>query len=279
MELVNIHFAGSAGFQPAPEPETSYKAPAPEKETRLKLRKVSVSPLEEYALRPGEVRPISDALASLILSRKGRAELTAKGITVTRNDIGGKRTYHHPDSPLCNDLSQKERKFFYVLNSLRPDIIHILDENGRYLESLPEKFEPGVLNNAEQAKEYADQKRQFNRVASRMQELHKDDTAQAIEDLRNNNNIAHRIVQTMPSGQAPSTEPIPSALGERIIKGERTITGERNRRSSSTNLNRATEDWTAPARNDRSPDITSEDWTPPARNHEPATKTIATEKW
>lgn len=225
MELRNIHFAaedadtGSADFSPpAPTP-----APAPEKpeNVKLRLRKTKVSPHEEYALRPGQARPISDALASLICCRKGRAEIGPKGITVERKDIGGKRIYHHVDSILCNDLSQRERKIYYVLNSLKPDIIHLLDDTGRYIESLPEKFQPGVLNNEEQKREYDDQKRQLNRVARHLQELHGEDTKEAFAALAHNAETMKGIVQVLGSGASPAQEPAPSPLGERIAEVER----------------------------------------------------------
>lgn len=228
MQLQNIHFACeeepvTRTTSPSIRPPATPPATPPASGT-LKLRKIKVSPHEEYTLRTGDARPISDALASLICCRKGRAEIGPKGITVERKDIGGKRIYHHPDSRLCNDLSQRERKIFYVLNSLKPDIIHLLDDSGRYLESLPEKFQPGVLNTEEQKREYQDQKRQFSRVARHLQELHGEDTKQAIADLTHNASVAKGIVQVLGNtAAAPVQEPAPSPLGERIAAAENAI--------------------------------------------------------
>jgi hypothetical protein len=243
MELRNIHFTcedepttGSADFSP---PETVAPAP-PAASTKLRLRKVKVSPHQEYQLRPGEVAPISDSLAALICCRKGRAEIGPKGITVERKDIGGKRIYHHVDSRLCNDLSQRERKIFYVLNSLKPDVIHLLDETGRYIESLPEKTQPGVLNNEEQKREYDDQRRQVARVARHLQELHGEDTKEAIAALAHNATVMKGIVQVLGTDTpSPTNAPAPSALGERIQQGERKINAVRANRISSVAFGRA----------------------------------------
>lgn len=241
MELRNIHFTcedeptGGTDSSPSAVAEA-----APAFDTKLRLRKIKVSPHEEYALRLGEVAPISDSLAALICCRKGRAEIGPKGITVERKDIGGKRIYHHVDSRLCNDLSQRERKIFYVLNSLKPDIIHLLDDTGRYIESLPEKFQPGVLNNEEQRREYEDQKRQVSRVARHLQELHADDTKEAIAALTHNATVMKGIVQVLGTDTpSPTNAPAPSGLGDQIQRGARKINDFRANRIATVAFGRA----------------------------------------
>lgn len=77
---------------------------APAEDLRIRLRSVAVSPHEEYQLRPGQVRPISNDLAAAILSRKGRVEITLKGIVVDRVDMGGRNTFWHEDSILSGIL-------------------------------------------------------------------------------------------------------------------------------------------------------------------------------
>lgn len=217
MELRNIHFADSEETSSS----SSDLGPSTLPEVRLRLREVTIAPHEEHARRPGECQPIADALAALICCRKGRAEIGPKGITVDRKDIGGKRIYHHVDSRLCNDHSLREHKIFYVLNSLRPDVIHLLDATGRYIESLPEKFQPGVLNNEEQAKEYADQKRQVNRLARHLQELHADDTAEAIAAIRHNADQMKGIVQVLGTAAPAPAAQSSSSLGDSIATAER----------------------------------------------------------
>lgn len=308
MELRNIHFTcedepttGSAEFIP-PEvssPSTLNSQPSTSSQ-KLRLRKVKVSPHQEYQLRPGEVAPISDSLAALICCRKGRAEIGPKGITVERKDIGGKRIYHHVDSRLCNDLSQRERKIFYVLNSLKPDVIHLLDDTGRYIESLPEKFQPGVLNNEEQAREYADQKRQQARVARHLQELHGEDTKEAFAALAHNATVMKGIVQVLGTDTpSPTNAPAPSTLGESIQRGERKINEVRANRISSVAFGRAVslnrrdvtsvqdttpvEDWSASSRNPQSPisypQSSSEDWSDSPLTTPIQSPTETTESW
>ena len=281
MELRNIHFAcedepttGSSEIPP------TAATPAAVFDTKLRLRKIKVSPHQEYCLRPGEVAPISDSLAALICCRKGRAEIGPKGITVERKDIGGKRIYHHVDSRLCNDLSQRERKIFYVLNSLKPDVIHLLDDTGRYLESLPEKFQPGVLNNAEQKREYDDQRRQVSRVARHLQELHGEDTKEAIAALTHNANVMKGIVQVLGTDTpSPTNAPAPSALGDAIQRGERKINDFRANRIATVAFGRAV------SRNRRDipadePQAAVEDWSENTRFHaEPVAATAHRESF
>ena len=269
MELRNIHFTcedepttGSAELIPP--------APAPVAQTKLRLRKVKVSPHQEYQLRLGDVAPISDSLAALICCRKGRAEIGPKGISVERKDIGGKRIYHHVDSRLCNDLSQRERKIFYVLNSLKPDVIHLLDETGRYIESLPEKTMPGVLNNEEQKREYDDQRRQVARVARHLQELHGEDTKEAIAALAHNATVMKGIVQVLGTDTpSPTNAPAPSALGNQIRSGERKINDFRANQISARSFGRAVSlnRREIPA---SEPQGVVEDWSENTRYHAPA---------
>lgn len=198
MELRNIHFT-----PPAPETPETPAAQDPQPAPVLRLRKVNVSPAEEYTLRAGEVAPVSDAIAAVILSKKGRATISLKGVVIDRADLGGKRSYWHPDSRLCNDLSARERKLWYVINPQAPSVIHLLDETGRYLESLPQKDRPEVLNTEQQAAEMAKCQRQIRRVAEHLQRLHQPDTDAALDAARHNAATMTRFVQTLPA--APST--------------------------------------------------------------------------
>jgi len=285
MELRNIHFQAedSVPDRESPDSPSSYPEPAPPasvSETRLRTRKVKVSPHQEYAMRPGEVRPIGDALAALICCRKGRAEIGPKGISVERKDIGGKRIYHHVDSVLCNDLSQRERKIFYVLNSLKPDIIHLLDDTGRYIESLPEKFQPGVLNVEEQQKELRDQKRQVSRLARHLQDLHGKDTEEAIATLARNADTMKGIVQVLGTTNAqPVREAAPSPIGERVAAGERRITTERATRQSAIALGRAVTMERASMSDPSDPSDLSEDWSSSPRIQHQQPQTTPVETW
>lgn len=226
----NIHFAGNPSTADVSSVYDEPVIQAPEKapgEVRLKLRTVAVSPAEEYALRAGEVRPIPDSLAALILSRSGRAEITLKGVVADCKAIGGKHTYWHPDSRVCSDLSFRSRKVFYVLNIHRPEVVHLLDDAGAYLESLPLKERPPVLDNAAQEKEMRSQQRAITRAAEHLQRLHAEDTREALDALRHNAEATRRVVQTLPQpgGTTPAepVQPARSPLGETIAAAERDV--------------------------------------------------------
>lgn len=269
----NITFEqGSAGVSPA-----SSAAP----EETLRLRKITVSPHEEYLLRPGEVRPICNELAAAILSFKGRAQIGNKGVVVDRKDIGGRYVYFHEDSVIINDFAAREKKFFYVINRLSPEALHLLDETGAYIESLPLRERPAVLDNEAQQEQLRQNRTIVNRAAARLQELHADDTREALETLAENSREMQRVVMTMP---APGTDPaIPaqphrSTHGERAAAGARHINDLRANKASSIALGRAItmnrcERIPADAATD------AEDWSDsPTRNPQPQ-QTTPIESW
>ena len=204
--------------------------PAPADDLRIRLRSVAVSPHEEYKLRGGQVMPISNDLAASILSRKGRVKISLKGIVVERDDMGGRNTFWHEDSILCNDLAAaKDRKIFYKVNPLQPDIVHLLDEAGCYIESLPLRFRPEVLNTEQQADEVRKQNRQINRVTKRLQDLHGKETKERLDELQANSIEMQRVVQTLPAPAAVARQaPQPvSGTGQQCDRGIREIDGVR----------------------------------------------------
>jgi len=242
MELRNIHFqpAASDPVAPAAPAPAAHTTPAAPEDTRLRARNVAVSPAEEYALRDGEVQPIADSLAALILSCNGRCEVSLKGVKIDRDEIGGVRHYHHADSIVCNDLSLRERKMFYCLNRLDPSIVHILDETGRYIETLPERGTPGVLDNAAQAKEYALNQTIKKRAARHLQQIHGKDTADLLQRARENAAEMTRVVQILPGeAPAPTVEPAPSAVGDRVQQGAAKINNFRKSEKAAIELGRA----------------------------------------
>lgn len=259
-------------FDPPPsDPVSVYDIPE-EKDFVLRLRPVTVSPAEEYALRPGEVRPISHYLASAILTRKGRAEFTLKGIVIDRADMGGRNTYYHPDSALCNDLATRERKLYYLVNPLQKDIAHIYDDNGYYLETLPIKERPAVLDIEAQARVAAGHRRHIDRAAKRLQELHAKDTAERLEELAANSREMQHAVQVLPTPNAQPVQPARSKHGEAAAAGAKHINDARASAASALAIGRAIAAGrqTSPA---PSEDTLSEDWTEAAttnpRHHQP----------
>lgn len=172
---------------------------APVENTTLRTRSITVSPTEEYQLRPGNVRPISNELAAAILSFKGRAIVGNKGVVVDRKDIGGRYVYFHEDSIIINDFSSREKKLFYVINRLTPEVLHLLDETGAYIESLPLRERPAVLDNTAQAEQIRQNKAVINRASERLQVLHAPDTKEILETLAANSSEMTRVVMTLPA--------------------------------------------------------------------------------
>ena len=240
MEIRNIHFEAPAE-EPAPAPTMqAVVAALPE---RMRLRKVAVSPLEEYARREGNVRPISNALAACIQAIKGRVEINTAGARIDRKELGGVRVYYHVDSKICSDLGSREKKWFYVLNRHQPDRIHVLDDEGRYVETLPEKFSPHALNIEEQAAAAADDKRAFRRAADHLQRIHGPDTYQALQELRHNSEVSARYVQTMDAPASverlPAAEPVEGGTADRINRSDKAHKQAVARRASAVELGHA----------------------------------------
>lgn len=201
---------GSAEFNPL---ETT----APE-EVTLRLRKVTVSPHEEYALRPGTVHPIADEFAAAILAKiKGRATIGNKGVIVDRKELGGKHVYFHENSKVLNDFVSRERRLWYVINSMVPEVIHLLDDNGCHIESLPLRERPAVLDNEAQVEQLRKHRVVINRAAARLQKIHAPDTAEKLETLAHNSREMQRVVQVLP---APCSETAPPVQPHRSTQGE-----------------------------------------------------------
>jgi hypothetical protein len=277
MQIRNITFGADMGEeQPA---ATSASAPMTHDPSthaplRLRLRSVAVAPHEEYLLRSGEVRPISNELHAFILSKKGRAKITLKGIVVDREDMDGANVYWHEDSILCNDLSARERRVFYVINPLQPDVVHLLSDAGAYIESLPRKCKPEVLNIAQQQAEIAKQNRFTSRVQARLQHLHGKETAQRLADMQANSSEMQRVIQTLPApAGVPRSAPAPATGAARqAAQRMAELAAFRTMRESALDLGRAVS--LGHHERPQPSAATAEDWTPAAtdfRRTKPAT--------
>jgi hypothetical protein len=276
--LRNIHFAQ---VEATSSTATDRPKAKPAKEDRLRLRHITLSPDAEYALRPGETRPISNELIALILSRKGRADVTPKGIVIDRPADIGRRTYYHPDSGILNDMSFRSRKLFYVFNAQDPTIIHLLDETGTYIESLPEKATPGALDTVALQKEYSGTQRHIRRMADHLQRVHRPDSEEALEQAMRNSAAMLKVTQTLPAVDAPVAAPAPpvEGIGRRVADATTRHQDRRKFLESARTFGRAVsieqsaidrtpapsahaEDWTSSPTTDRNPQITTpiESW-------------------
>ena len=264
MKIRNITFAGIGdGDASVTSSSSLVTGDQSTDDCRLRLRTVAVSPHEEYQLRPGSVRPISNELHAAILSRKGRVKITTRGVVVDREDMGGANVYWHEDSVLCNDLGARERRIFYVVNPHQPDIVHLLADDGSYIESLPRKSKPEVLNVEQQQAEIAKQNRFISRVQKRLQDLHGKETADKLRDLQANSIEMQRVVQTLPAPEAAGrTAPAPAAGAARMAaRGAERIETLRSFRASALAMGRAVSLSRPSDRSDPSdPSDSAEDW-------------------
>jgi hypothetical protein len=197
MHLRNPHFATEPAQEVCAEVAESVAAMPP-----MKLRTVTLSPREEYGRRPGATETIPDALAAMILSRKTRVEVTLKGVTVREGTL--RRRYWHADSPLCNRIGSGETmRVFAVWNRLDPSRIHLLTDDGRYLETLPEEGKAVWFDREEGAKELANHRRTISRVYDHLQRVHDTDSEAAVDRARSNAAAAETVLRTTMNFEAP----------------------------------------------------------------------------
>lgn len=226
-------------FAPAPAAEQP-AAPPPVEETTLRLREVAVAPLEEFMRRPGATRPICAGLAAILAGMTGKAMVTSKGIRIDRQEIGGVRVYWHPESIVCNDLSRREQPLCYSINRQCPDVIHLMDMDGRYLESLPLREMPGFLDQEALERELAAQKRVIRRAADHLQRLHGEESREILEAARANSTAMQRAVTLLdaPPGN-PDAKRAPSPIGQRLLQMKRQTEEAKSRHASAVQLGRA----------------------------------------
>jgi hypothetical protein len=173
----------------------------------LRIRYVTTSPAEEYAARPGNVAPLADSIAALLLSRSSRVTPTSQGITLTHPTLG-KLTYWHPDSIVCSNLgTARMDKVVAVIALDQPDVCHVLSISGKYIETIPQKLMPNALGHeASDSEAFAQAKRAQARAAAQLQELHQPDTAAAVDAALHNAAALQRAVTTLPADRAPHAD-------------------------------------------------------------------------
>lgn len=205
----------------------------------LRIRYVTNSPAEEYAARPGNVAPLADSIAALLLSRASRVTPNSQGVVVTHPALG-KITYWHPDSIVCSDLgTARMDKVVAVVALEAPDVCHLLSVSGKYIETLPKKLMANALGHeAADSEAFAQAKRAQGRAAARLQELHRPDIAEAVDAALHNAAALQRAVTTLPAERAPhAPEPAPvsrvaslaTGNAESLRESRATLDMQRNR--------------------------------------------------
>jgi hypothetical protein len=172
--------------------------------TLPRLRQVTNDPQREYAMRAGQVEPLPDNVAALILCRKGWSKIERQQIKITLD--GAELLFASRESLTIAEHNGTGRRFLWVLNRRAPDVLHILTDDGAYVESIPRKGEAVWFDQGEASRAaYRDAKAMLQRDFTRMRELHAPDTAAAAADTAYNAGQVRRLVQTFPQNAASRT--------------------------------------------------------------------------
>lgn len=219
MNFRNIHFAPDDTADVLEiEPETEGVA-----EVATRLRAVINSPEREYALRAGEVEPLPDAVAALIVCKKGKRQVERQQIIANVDGLKD-REYTSENSAVIAEFNGTGRKVVWVGNRRDPSVIHLLDTNGTYLETLPLKKEAQWFSQDEVSRD-AMRTRQahLRRDMQRMEELHGPDAIAAAADAAHNADGIRRLIQTFPASSAPPAPTAPSRGGSDFVQAERAV--------------------------------------------------------
>lgn len=179
--------------------------------TLPRLRAVTNDPEREYAQRPGQVEALPDYVAALILCRKGWSKVERQQIKITLD--GHELLFASRESITIAEHNGTGRSVLWVLNRRAPDVLHILTDDGAYIETIPRKGEATWFDSSEASQAaYRDAKAMISRDFARMKELHRPDTDAAAADTVHNAAQVRRLVQTFPHqpADAPSVPSIPS---------------------------------------------------------------------
>lgn len=196
------------------------RIPATEELHEVTYRKVPRSPDQEFAARIEKYgRPIQfpQSVISLILQKQTRAEVGPSGIAIKFQKTSYR--YWSDESAVCHN--QRGEK---VLCTFDPDdmsVIHVLTDDGCYIESVPQKNKISWFDDAALRDEMRKKAHSLNRDLAQFQAIHKDTSEEKINRVISNAQKM-QIVNTMPCGAAPAAERSPEAdLVDRFPKADR----------------------------------------------------------
>jgi hypothetical protein len=189
----NIH------FQPLVDPEPVEGSSLP------RLREKTNDPLTEYGQRPGQVERLPDSVAAIILCKSGASVVRRHEISVTLNKT--EYIFKSADSLVLRAKNGTDEKVVWLVNRMRPDVLHLLTNDGRYIESVPLKGEAQWFSNDDESQRaLSDAKRSIGHDLADMKELHGIDTAKAVEDARYNAGSIHTLTRTFPTTDTPEAK-------------------------------------------------------------------------
>lgn len=154
--LTNIHVSPAS---------TATVDAAPPVQHPARYRKVTRSPSEELSARVarfGTPAALPNALAAVLLAQRDHAKVDKNGITITIDKQPHR--YWHEDSVVCAQPELYGR-ILYVRALEHKDCIHLLDNSGRYIETLPLARTPDWFSS-----EAHEEKRKTRMVADRMKQ-------------------------------------------------------------------------------------------------------------
>lgn len=150
-------------------------------------------PAREYEQRPGMVERLPDAVAALILCKTGFARIERHQIKV-KIDLE-EYVFASSRSVTIAEKNGTGERVLWAINRHSPDILHILTEDGGYVESVPLKGK-GEWFNPDNSEALAEAARMRKRDMARLALLHEPDTANALAREQHNAAEVRRIVNT-----------------------------------------------------------------------------------
>lgn len=206
-ETRNIHFQRFSVADAAAAESTPMEAPRLARRSMpdvARYRKVPRSPDEEFRYRVqkhGTPIHFSQAVIALVLQKQSFAEVGPSGVSITYQKA--KYKFWHENSPTCcNKRGEK------VLCTYDPDdmsFIHVLTEDGIYVESIPQKNKIAWFDDAAMKSELQKKQRSINRDMKHFQEIHKPTSESKINRILSNAEKM-QIVNTIPAPEGSSAQ-------------------------------------------------------------------------
>ncbi len=189
----NIHVT------PPPPVETAQPIAMP------RLREVTNDPATEFQNRPGLTKPLADEIVALILFRKEWRDVGRDGITVNNVKFWSENSI----TIAAADTEEKRRKKVLITyNRHEPNIIHVLTDDGAYVESIPAKTLVPWFDAEATEKQLGAVRRDHARTTERLVDLHGADSLAALATAQSNVTRMHHAVDTFE--KPASTEACPT---------------------------------------------------------------------
>lgn len=174
-----------------------------------RIRPVGRSPDQEFNARPGNLRELPKAVEIALMSGRVTVTVTRAGITFKPdllNSTGAvkKLTYWHLNAKVCQP-SWVGRRVIAAYDRFDPSFIHVLDEDGRWIEPLPLKDKAIWFDPESTGKAIADVKKAASRVHDTLQLLHQDDSERSADAAQANQGKLDKLVHTFPSKARKTT--------------------------------------------------------------------------